>query len=87
MVKFMEGEIKFDEIKLSKGFQFTLPADIRKKHKLRPGQSLEIIDIGDEIILRPKKDRSLSELSGKFTLGRKFNIAKELDRDLAEEIK
>ena len=76
----MEGEIKFEEIKLSKGFQFTLPAAIRKKHKLKPGQSLEIIDIGDEIILRPKKTRKISELIGKFKLGKKFNVEKDLDQ-------
>ena len=82
----MEGEIKFEEIKLSKGFQFTLPAAIRQKYHLKPGQTLEIIDVGSEIVLRPKRKRSITEVIGKFSLGRKFNITKELDKDLADAI-
>lgn len=79
----MKGEIKFEEIKLSKGFQFTLPAAIRQKHQFKPGQKLEIIDLGDEIILRPKRTRSITELIGKFKLGRKFKADKDLDSSVS----
>lgn len=75
----MEGEVRFGEIKLSKGFQFTLPAIIRKKHNLRPGQTLEIVDVGDEIVLRPRRVRKITDLVGRFKAGKKFSVEKELD--------
>lgn len=76
----MKGEFRVKEIRLSKGFQFTLPAAIRQRHHLRPGQKIEVIDLRDEIILRPKGTRKLTSLLGRFRLGRKFSVEKELDK-------
>ncbi|MBI4044671.1 MAG: AbrB/MazE/SpoVT family DNA-binding domain-containing protein [Candidatus Diapherotrites archaeon] len=67
------------DIKLSKGSQFTLQAKSRKKHELKPGQKIQVIDLDNEIILRPKKKGSLSNLVGKFRAGKKFDIVKEHD--------
>jgi len=72
-------EVQVTEIKMSKGFQFTLPAKTRKKHGLKPGQELKVIDMDNEIILRPKMKRSVRELIGKFAEEKGFDSAKEHD--------
>jgi len=71
--------IEVAQIKLSKGYQFTLPAKIRKKHDLKIGQTLEIIDLDNKIILKPTKKRSLMELMGKFKSDRAFDAVVEHD--------
>ena len=58
------------DIKLSKGFQFTLQAESRRKHNLKPGQKIQVIDLDKEIILRPKRKGSLKNLVGKFKAGK-----------------
>jgi AbrB family looped-hinge helix DNA binding protein len=71
-----------ETITLSKGFQFTLPAKSRKKHKLKPGQKIQVLDLDNEIILRPKKKRSLKELIGACEgnkKDKKFDVVKEHD--------
>ena len=67
------------EIKLSKGYQFTLQAKSRKKHGLKPGQTMQVIDLDKEIILRPKHKGSLKNLIGRFRAGKKFDIVKGHD--------
>ena len=67
------------EIKLSKGFQFTLQAESRRKHDLKPGQKIQVIDLDKEIILRPKRKGSLRNLVGKFKAGKRFDVVKEHD--------
>lgn len=71
------------DIKLSKGFQFTLQAESRRKHDLKPGQEIQVIDLDNEIILRPKKKGSLRNLVGKFKAGKKFDAVKEHDLIIA----
>ena len=65
------------QITLSKGFQFTLPAKNRKKHGLKPGQKIQVIDLADEIILRPIKKRSILESAGKFKGKKGFDAVLE----------
>lgn len=67
------------DVKLSKGYQFTLQAKSRRKHSLKPGATMQVIDLEKEIILRPKKKGSLKNLVGKFKAGKSFDIAKEHD--------
>lgn len=67
------------DIKLSKGFQFTLQAESRRKHGLKPGQEIQVIDLDKEIILRPKKKGSLKNLVGKFKAGKRFDAVREHD--------
>ena len=67
------------DIKLSKGFQFTLQAKSRRKHDLTPGQKIQVIDLDKEIILMPKRKGSLRNLVGKFKAGKKLDIVKEHD--------
>lgn len=71
------------DIKLSKGFQFTLQAKSRRKHDLTPGQKIQVIDLDREIILMPKRKGSLRNLVGKFKAGKKFDAAKEHDLIIA----
>ena len=71
------------DIKLSKGFQFTLQAESRRKHGLEPGQEIQVIDLDKEIILRPKKKGSLKNLVGKFKAGKMFDVVKEHDLIIA----
>ena len=67
------------DVKLSKGYQFTLQAKSRRKHGLKPGGTIRVIDLDKEIILRPKKKGSLKNLVGKFRAGKRFDIVKEHD--------
>lgn len=71
------------DIKLSKGYQFTLQAKSRKKHNLKPGQKIQVIDLDKEIILRPKRKGSLKNLVGKFKAGKRFDVVKEHDLIIA----
>ncbi|PIU20999.1 MAG: hypothetical protein COT15_04600 [Candidatus Diapherotrites archaeon CG08_land_8_20_14_0_20_34_12] len=71
--------IEIAQIKLSKGYQFTLPAKIRKKHDLAIGQTIEIIDLGNKIILKPTKKRNLMDLVGKFKSDMAFDAVVEHD--------
>lgn len=64
-------------LKLSKGHQFTLPAASMRQHKLKPGQEMDFVDTGDELIMKPVKKHSLKEIIGKYKLGRKFDAVKE----------
>jgi len=67
------------DVKLSKGYQFTLQAKTRHKHGFKQGDAIQVIDLDREIILRPKKKGSLKNLIGKFNTGEKFDIVEEHD--------
>lgn len=67
------------EIKMSKGSQFTLQARTRRKYDMKPGGSIQVIDFGKELLLRPKKKGSLKGLIGKFKAGRPTDIVEEHD--------
>ncbi len=71
--------IQVAEIRLSKGFQFTLPVESRKKHGLKPGNKIRVIDMDNEIILKPKTKKNLKELEGIFKSKKKFDVVKEHD--------
>lgn len=66
-------------IKLSKGYQFTLPAKSRKKHGLKPGQEMQVIDLDREIIIKPIQKHSLKQFAGKFREKKGFDSASEHD--------
>ena len=66
-------------IKLSKGHQFSLPAKSRKKHRLKPGQEMKVIDLGTEIIIQPIKKNSLKKFAGKFKERKGFSAVDEHD--------
>jgi AbrB family looped-hinge helix DNA binding protein len=38
---------------LSPKYQIVIPKEIRRHHNLKPGQKLQVVDNGKEIVLRP----------------------------------
>lgn len=67
-------------VKLSKGLQITIPAEIREKYGLKEGDELVIVDLETEMIIRPaKKEADLTELIGKFETEEFFDAVKEHD--------
>lgn len=67
-------------VKLSKGLQITIPAEIREKYNLKEGDELIIVDLGTEMIIRPaKKEADLTELIGRFETEEPFDAVKEHD--------
>jgi len=50
--------------KVSKGFQVVVPAPIRKKHDIRPGDELVWEEEGDEIRVAPRKRLTLKDIVG-----------------------
>ena len=53
-------------LKVSRGFQVTLPSESREKHKLKPGDEVVWIDTGSEIFVRPLKKAKLTDIIGKY---------------------
>jgi AbrB family looped-hinge helix DNA binding protein len=48
--------------RVSSKYQVVIPKDIRERHKLKPGQEMQVISKGDAITLVP--DRPLSAFRG-----------------------
>ena len=71
------------EVKMSKGSQFTLQARTRRKYGMKPGESIQVIDFGKEIVLQPKRKGSLKALIGRFRAGKPTDIVEEHDLLLA----
>jgi len=53
-------------LKVSRGFQVTLPSESREKHELKPGDEVVWIDTGSEIFVRPLKKAKLTDIIGKY---------------------
>ena len=78
--------IKVKSVKISKGLQITIPAEIREKYDLKDGDELLIIDLETEIIVRPvKKEANLTSLIGKFQTEESFDIIKGHDAIVSGE--
>ncbi len=43
-------------VKVSSRGQMVIPVEIRKKHGIRVGDRIEILDFGDQIVMIPVKD-------------------------------
>ena len=72
--------ITVKSVKISKGLQITIPAEIREKYDLKDGDELLIIDLETEMIVRAiKKEASLTELIGKFETKESFDAVEEHD--------
>jgi AbrB family looped-hinge helix DNA binding protein len=67
------------EVKVTRKGQTTIPAGIRKKHGIREGSRLKVIDKEKEIILKPVL--STADLAGS---GSKHASVKEMKRKLDE---
>lgn len=70
------------ETKLSSGFQTVLPAEIREKFGVGPGDEVVWTMIGDEIFVRVRKrggEDPLSKLIGAFPTKTKVDATAEID--------
>jgi AbrB family looped-hinge helix DNA binding protein len=52
------------ETKISKGYQTVIPSKIRKSHKIMPGDILDWTDTEEGILVKPRKKRTLKDISG-----------------------
>jgi len=53
-------------LRVSKGFQVTVPSESREKHGLKPGDEVIWIDTGREIFVRPLKAAKLTDIIGRY---------------------
>ena len=71
------------ETKISSGFQTTLPAEIREKFGVGPGDEVVWTVVGDEIFVRVRKTSgrdSLSDLICAFPTKTKTDATAEIDK-------
>lgn len=72
-------------VKVSKGYQITVPSMVREKYGIKDGDNLLLIDLGTEMIIRiERKNSKLTDLIGKFSTPTKFDVVKELDETVTE---
>ena len=54
-------------LRVSKGFQVTVPSESREKYGLKPGDEVVWVDTGREIFVRPlKKGAKLTDIIGRY---------------------
>ena len=66
-----------ETVKISPKYQVVIPRRIRESLQLRPGQRLQIMDIGNRIELIPERD--IKDMEG-FLAGIDTNVPQEDDR-------
>lgn len=70
------------ETKISSGFQTVLPAEIREKFDVGPGDEVVWTVVGNEIFVRVRKKSGkdpLSNLTGAFPTKRKVDATTDID--------
>lgn len=68
------------KLRVSKGFQVTLPSETKKKYGLKPGDEVMWVDTGKEIFVRPiKKGVKLTDIIGKYETVKEFDAVSEHD--------
>ena len=55
--------------KISKGYQVVVPKKIRDKLGLKPGDSLVWEEMGDVVVVKPKKKKTLEDITGIISVG------------------
>jgi AbrB family looped-hinge helix DNA binding protein len=63
--------------KISKGFQTVVPKEIRVKLGLKPGDSLWWEARGDTAVVKPKKRKTLADITGMISVGGDAVISKK----------
>jgi len=71
-------------LKVSRGFQVTVPSESREKHDLKPGDEVVWIDTGSEIFVRPLKKAKLTDIIGKYET-KEFDSVLEHDEVVSSE--
>lgn len=76
--------------KLSSKGQIIIPKSIRKMHNWQPGQEIEVIDMGENIILRAKKPftpTQLEEVAGILAYSGPAKTLEEMEAAIAEGVR
>jgi len=74
------------KLKISKGFQITVPSETREKYGLEPGDEIIWVDTGKEIFVRPlKKKVKLTDIIGKYETEEEFDAVLEHDEVVSGE--
>lgn len=67
-------------LRVSKGFQVTVPSETREKYGLEPGDEVVWVDTGREIFVRPLANAvKLTEIVGKYETEEEFDSVLEHD--------
>jgi len=67
-------------LRVSKGFQVTVPAETRKKYGLKAGDEIVWVDTGREVFIRPlERTIKLTDIVGKYKTEKEFNSVLEHD--------
>jgi len=78
-------EIVVKRLRVSKGFQVTVPSETREKYGLKPGDEVVWVDTGREIFVRPlKKEVKLTDVIGRYETG-EFDSVLEHDEVVSGE--
>lgn len=73
-------------LRVSKGFQLTVPSETRKKHGLGPGDEVVWVDTGREIFIRPSmKAVKLTDIVGRYETEEEFDAVLEHDEVVSGE--
>jgi AbrB family looped-hinge helix DNA binding protein len=65
-------------LRISKGFQVTVPAETREKYGLKTGDELVWVDTGREVFIRPlRKTIKLTDIVGKYDTDEEFDSVSE----------
>lgn len=69
------------KLRISKGFQVTVPAETRRKHGLKAGDQVVWVDTGREVFVRPLgRTIKLTDIVGKYNTEKEFNSVLEHDQ-------
>ena len=71
-------------LRVSKGFQVTVPSETREKYGLKPGDEVVWVDTGREIFVRPLKKAKLTDIIGRYETER-FDSVLEHDEVVSGE--
>ena len=73
-------------LRVSKGFQVTVPSESREKYGLEPGDEVVWVDTGREIFVRPSgKAVRLTDIVGKYETEKEFDSVLEHDEVVSGE--
>jgi len=73
------------KLRISKGFQVTVPSETRMKHGLEPGDEVIWVDTGEEIFVRPLgRTAKLTDIVGRYET-EEFDSVSEHDEVVSGE--
>jgi AbrB family looped-hinge helix DNA binding protein len=76
--------------KISSKGQVIIPKSVRAAHHWESGQELEVVDLGDGVLLKPKSpfpETRLDEVGGCLPYKGKAKTQQEMDKAIAQGVK